>query len=280
MKSRIRAVRRLIAFAALTGALVMIGAVASAGADVTAPEAPAPVEGPWSGVTSIGLPVSFRVEGGNVIDAHFGFGWGECGDFTSHDANTDPIDPEGNWSFDAPEGQTIEGSFVAPDRVEGRVLAVERQTPGCEATHAHFFAVPGTVTPPAPPQIYAVQNVNTGYQERNPVWIFLGRRSSFFIGTLRWENFGKSVAHATGEAGIQRFKREWSPHAAVTLSRPVPDGPGKEVYSLLRFTLRGGVPAGYPRQGWFKFDRHGLVSSSDGRWPGGPGYTGKHHRSR
>jgi hypothetical protein len=81
-----------------------------------------PVEGPWSGTTSVGLPVDFRVEGGNVVDASFGFHWGECGDFTSHVPNTDPIDPEGHWSFAAPEGQTIEGSFVAPDRVEGRVL--------------------------------------------------------------------------------------------------------------------------------------------------------------
>jgi hypothetical protein len=275
MKSTRRPLRRLVAFAASTCALVAIGAAANAGA-----EAPVPVEGPWSGVTSIGLPVNFRVEGGNVVDAHFGFNWGYCGNFNSHDQNTDPIDPEGHWSFDAPEGQAIEGTFVAPDRVEGTVTAVSRMTPGCPATRATFVAVLGEVPPPAPVQIYAVQNVNTGHQERKPVRIFLGRGSSFLIRTLRWENFGKSIAHATGEAEIQRFKRERSPLATVTLSRLVSDGPGKKVYSLLRFTLRGGVPPGYPRKGWFKFDRHGLVSSSDGRWPGGPGYTGKHHRRR
>jgi hypothetical protein len=28
-----------------------------------------PVEGSWSGVTSVGLPVSFKVEGANVVDS-------------------------------------------------------------------------------------------------------------------------------------------------------------------------------------------------------------------
>ena len=100
-------------------------------------------------------------------------------------------------------------------------------TPGCPATRATFVAVAGQVPPPAPVQIYAVQNVNTGYQGRKPVWIFLGRGSSFVIGTLRWENFGESVAQATGEAEIDRFKREWSPQATVTLSRLVPTARGK-----------------------------------------------------
>jgi hypothetical protein len=269
---RIRTLAMALAATAVS-VVVLAGGIGGARA-----EAIVPVEGQWTGITSVGLPVGFRVEGGNVVDAHFGFNWGECGSFTSHDANTDPIDPEGHWSFDAPEGQTIEGTFVAPERVEGKVLSVERMTPGCQATHAGFAAIPGDVPPPSPPQIYVVQNVNTGYQERDPTWIFLGHGESFLIGALRWEDFGKSVAHATGQAGIRRFKQEWAPHATVTLSRPVPDGRHKEVYSRLHFTLRGAVPAGYPHRGWFRFDRHGLVSSSDGRWPGGPGYTARHHR--
>jgi hypothetical protein len=225
-------------------------------------EAVVPVEGPWSGTTSVGLPVHFRVEGGSVVDATFGFHWGECGDFTSHLPNTDPIDPEGRWSFAAPEGQTIEGSFVAPDRVEGRVLTVERLTPGCEETHAGFVAIPGDVPPPTPPQIYAVQNVITSYKARSPTWIIFGKGVSFLIGDLSWHDFGKPVARATGEAGIRRFKREWSPKAWVKLSRPIPDGPGRELYSVLRFHLRGAVPPHFPHSGWFKFDRHGVVASS------------------
>jgi hypothetical protein len=271
--SSVRSLARAVGLAAATCALGLVCAGGSAAA-----EAVVPVEGPWTGTTSVGLPVHFEVEGDNVLDATFGFHWGECGNFTSREPNTDPIDPEGHWSFDAPEGQTIEGSFIAPDRVEGRVVTVERTTPGCPETHAGFVAVPGEIPPPTAPQIYAVQNVITGYKERSPTWIFLGRGGSFLIGTLTWQDFGKSVAHATGEAGIRRFKREWSPKAVVTLSRPIPDGAGRDIYSRLRFSLHGSVPPRFPHKGWFKFDRHGVVASSDSRWPGGPGYTGRHSR--
>jgi hypothetical protein len=262
----------MAALAATTCALVAIGAAARAGAEVAA------VEGPWSGVTSVGLPVSFRVEGGNVVDAHFGFHWGYCGNFSSHDPNIDPIDPEGRWSFDSPEGQTIEGAFVAPDRVEGSVATVGRMTPGCPATKATFVAVSGEVPPPTPLQYYATTNSLTGSQLRLPEMVYLGRFISFFLFHMHWRDWGRSVAVGTGHASIRVFKREWSPKARVKLSKPIADGPSRRLYSLLRFSLEGRLPAGYPRMGWFKFDPGGVVSSSDRRWPGGPGYTGKHHR--
>jgi hypothetical protein len=251
-------------------ALVSIGAVAGARADPSVP-----VEGPWSGVTSIGLPVSFRVEGGNVVDAHFGFHWGYCGDFNSSVQNTDPIDPEGHWSFDSPEGQAIEGNF-APDRVEGTVTSVSRMTPGCPATSATFVAVAGEVPPPTPLQYFATRDSLTGTQLRQPELIYLGRFISFFLFHMKWSDWGKSVAVGTGEASIRVFKQEWNTSARVMLSKPIHDGPSRRLYSLLRFTLQGRLPKGYPRTGWFKFDQGGVVSSSDGRWPGGPGYTGKH----
>jgi hypothetical protein len=271
-KSTLDSLRRLVAFAAATCASVAIGVPAGAGA-----EAPVPVEGPWSGVTSIGLPVDFRVEGGNVVDAHFGFHWGYCGNFNSHDQNTDPIDPEGHWSFDAPEGQAIEGTFVAPDRAEGTVTAVSRMTPGCPGTSATFVAVPGEVPPPTPLQYFATRNSLTGTQLRLPEMIYLGRFISFFLFHMQWSDWGKSVAFGTGHASIRVFKREWEPTVRVKLCKPIYDGPSRKLYSLLRFSLQGPLPAGYPRTGWFKFDAGGVVSSSDRRWPGGPGYTGKHH---
>jgi hypothetical protein len=135
-------------------------------------------------------------------------------------------------------------------------------TPGCPATHAGFVAIPGEVPPPTAPQIYAVQNVVTGYKERSPTWIFLGRGSSFILDTLRWQTFGKSVARATGEATIRRFKREWNPKARLELSRPIPDGQGRDIYSMLRFSLRGPVPKHFPHAGWVKLDRHGVVATS------------------
>jgi hypothetical protein len=245
--------------AALACALVFGCGLGSAGASA---ETVVPVEGPWSGTSSVGLPVHFKVEGGNVVDTVFHFHWGECGNFTSNPVPSLPIDAEGHWSYDAPEGQTIEGTFVTPERIEGTITTVERMTPGCEATHAGFVAIPGEVPPPTAPQIYAVQNVMTGYKERSPTWIFLGRGSSFILDTLRWQTFGKGVARATGEASIRRSKREWNPKARLELSRPIPDGSGRDIYSLLRFSLRGPVPAHFPHSGWFKFNRHGVVATS------------------
>jgi hypothetical protein len=225
-------------------------------------EAVVPVEGPWSGTSSVGLPVHFRVEGGNVVDTVFRFHWGECGNLTSNPVPALPIDPEGHWSYDAPEGQTIEGTFVAPERLEGMIATVERMTPGCEGTRVGFLAVPGVVPPPQPPQIYAVGNALTGHRQRKPLWIFLGKGASFVLVTVRWGTFGRSVARGGGEASIRRSGREWRPKARVELSRPIADGPGRELYSMLRFSLRGPVPPHFRHAGWVKFDRHGVVASS------------------
>src|SRR5882672_8825118 len=120
-----------------------------------------PVEGGWVATTSVGLPVSFEVKEGNVLNAHFRFNWGFCGTYESHLPNTDPIDANGHWSFMDSRGQTIEGTFVAPDRVEGTVVALERELPGCPHTRATFVAAPGAVPPYVKPQVFAVQNANT-----------------------------------------------------------------------------------------------------------------------
>jgi len=256
-RAKLGALAATVAVTVSTFALLLLGGATSARA-----EAPVPAQGPWSGVSSVGLPVHFRVEGRNIVGTFFRFHWGECGDFASNPVPALPIDTEGHWSYAAPEGQTIEGTFVSPERLEGRITTVERMTPGCEETRATFVAIPGEVPPPSPPQVYAVQNVMTGFRERDPTWIFLGRGFSFVLDTLTWQTFGKGVARATGDAAIRRSGREWTPHSRVELSRLIPDGGHREIYSMVRFTLAGPTPPGFPHSGWVRLDRHGVVATS------------------
>lgn len=212
-------------------------------------EAIVPVEGGWVATTSAGLPVSFEVQGTNVLNAHFGFSWGFCGNYESHLPNTDPIDANGHWSFLDTRGQTIEATFVAPDKAEGTIDAVERQLPGCPHTHATFVAAPGTIPPYVSPLVFAVQNTITGDIAKRPSDIYLGKNLSFVLAGLKWQSFGGPRAYATGKAGIRRGEREWHPRASVRLSSLVEDGPYKRVYSVLRYVLRGHVPRGFERHG-------------------------------
>jgi hypothetical protein len=216
---------------------------------VAGAESIVPVEGGWVATTSVGLPVSFEVKGGNVLNAHFGFKWGFCGSYESHLPNVDPIDAGGHWSFLDTRGQTIEATFVAPDRAEGTVVAVERELPGCPHTQATFVAAPGEVPPNVKPQVFAVQNANTGHIARQPTEIVLGKNRSFAFFGLDWRSFGASKAYAVGRAEIRRGRREWNPRASVWLSSLIEDGPGKQVYSRVRYVLHGPVPRGFPRRG-------------------------------
>lgn len=90
------------------------------GASVVEAEGIVPVEGGWVATTSVGLPVSFEVKEGNVLNAHFRFNWGFCGTYESHLPNTNPIDANGHWSFEDPRGQTVEATFVAPTGPKAR----------------------------------------------------------------------------------------------------------------------------------------------------------------
>jgi hypothetical protein len=209
-----------------------------------------PVEGPWVATTSVGLPVSFEVKEGNVLNAHFRFKWGFCGTYESHLPNTDPIDANGHWSFLDTRGQTIEGTFVAPDRVEGTVVAVERELPSCPHTRATFVAAPGEVPPFVKPQVFAVQNANTGHISRRPSEIVLTKHGSFSFYGLKWQSFGGRIARATGRASIRRGKQEWNPRASVRLSFLIEDGPDKRIYSIVRYVLHGSVPHGFADHGF------------------------------
>lgn len=134
---------------------VLIALALASGTGVAQAEAVAPVEGAWKGETSAGLPVSFEVEGGRVVNTRFRFRWGFCGTFESHDPRASlEIDESGHWLFQDPRGQTLEGTFVAPDRVEGKIVSVERQLPGCPRTEATFTAAP---LPPNPESMAAAR---------------------------------------------------------------------------------------------------------------------------
>jgi hypothetical protein len=140
-------VRRAILLLILT---VVLGA-----AGTTAAASVVPVEGAWQGETSAGLPVHFGVAGGRVLNTRFQFDWGFCGTYGSHDERANlAIDPAGHWTFEDPRGQTLEGTFVAPDRVEGKVISVERELPGCPRTEATFTAAP---VPPNPESMAAAR---------------------------------------------------------------------------------------------------------------------------
>jgi hypothetical protein len=128
---------------ALTAALLLTIGVAAARA-----EAVVPVEGSWGGESSAGLPVHFGVAGGHVVNPRFKFSWGFCGTYESSWPGIEfGIDANGHWKIEDSRGQTLEATFVAPDRVEGTIVAVERMLPGCPRTEATFTAAP---IPPNP----------------------------------------------------------------------------------------------------------------------------------
>ena len=114
-----------------------------------------PVEGSWGGESSDGLPVHFGVEGGRVVNPRFKFDWGFCGTYESNWPGIEfEIDPNGHWKVEDSRGQTLEATFVAPDRVEGTIVAIERMLPGCPRTEATFTAAP---IPPNPESFAAAR---------------------------------------------------------------------------------------------------------------------------
>jgi hypothetical protein len=102
-----------------------------------------PVEGGWKGRTSQGLPVYFGVREGHVVNTRYRFRWGFCGVFTNHRKGAHlEVDPAAHWVIADSRGSTLEGTFLAPNLVEGTVTAVERMLPGCPAVTAPFVASP------------------------------------------------------------------------------------------------------------------------------------------
>jgi hypothetical protein len=115
----------------------------------------APVEGRWGGESPAGLPIYFAVAGGQVVDVRFTFRWGFCGTFELPGPSTGlTVDPSGHWGFDDPRGQTVDATFTAPDRADGKIVSVERMLPSCPRSEAAFTAAP---LPPNPETLEAAR---------------------------------------------------------------------------------------------------------------------------
>jgi hypothetical protein len=127
--------------------------VLTLGAGSVRAQAAVPVEGSWKGESSAHLPLSFGVQAGQVVNLRFKFSWGFCGTFESS-GNSAAIDANGHWVFEDPRGQTVEGTFTAPDQVEGKIVSVERELPGCPRTEAAFTGAP---VPPNPESLAAAR---------------------------------------------------------------------------------------------------------------------------
>ncbi|HEY5054391.1 MAG TPA: hypothetical protein VII45_13390 [Solirubrobacterales bacterium] len=124
---------------ALVAGFALAGSVGVA----TAAEGIEPVEGGWKGETRQGLPVYFGVRDGRVINTRYRFHWGFCGTYGSHEKKASlETDPTGHWIIKDSRGSSFEGTFIAPNRVEGMVLVEEREFPGCPKVVAPFVASP------------------------------------------------------------------------------------------------------------------------------------------
>ncbi|HEY2479337.1 MAG TPA: hypothetical protein VGI17_11485 [Solirubrobacterales bacterium] len=218
--------------------------VVSAGAGA---EGIVPVEGPWHATTSAGLPVSFEVKGGQVVDPRFRFNWGFCGTYESERGPVVPIDPNGHWKHEDGGGPYIEATFVAPDRAEGVVIAPSRLTPGCPKTQATFVAEPGAAPFKVPVSV-VLAAVGTRHYAQKPRRMVLKRDGSIRFYDLHWTGWGREVTRATGRAYLRRGRLVRRPRVNVTLTELV-EGGEQKVYLLLDYRLHGRVPPGFSRRG-------------------------------
>jgi hypothetical protein len=214
---------------------------AGAGADGVAP-----TEGPWHATTSAGLPVSFEVVGGQVLNIQFRFKWGFCGTYTSHPGLA-AIEANGHWKAEDGAGPYIEGTFTAPDRAEGIAVAPSRMTPGCPHTQEIFTAEPGAA-PFKEPEVVVLATVGKGRYAKEPKTMVLKRDGSMRFEHLHWHHWGGEVTHATGRAVIAVGRVTRRPRVSVTLEEPV-EGGEQSVYLFLRYTLKGRVPPGFRHKG-------------------------------
>jgi hypothetical protein len=205
-----------------------------------------PVEGPWHGITSAGLPIQFEVKEGQVTGARFRFRWGFCGTYTTQTPPTG-VDSGGHWKAEDGATTYAEGTFTAPDRAEGVVVAPSRMTPSCPRTEAGFTAEPGAA-PFQEPEAVVLAVVGKHKYGRTPKTIVLKRDGSMRFERLRWHGWGEEVTKATGRAfiGVGRVIRR--PKVTVTLSELV-EGGEQKVYLVLAYRLHGKVPPGFSHHG-------------------------------
>lgn len=220
-----------------------------------------PVEGIWTGETQAGLPVSFEVKEGQVVNARFRFRWGFCETFDSAEPKSTPIDASGSWKYLDIHGPWMQGTFAAPDRVSGTVVAPSRSTPGCPLSEVTFVAAPGAPAPVAEPKVRVVVEPVTGALAERPSKISPYEKFEFeatsdlYFYALEWQSFGGPVARATGRGYTRWYflnggKEVKRPHVTLRLSRLVRRG-ANLVYTRLHFAFDGSVSPHFPREGSF-----------------------------
>lgn len=238
-----------------TAALLAALACSLAGAaGARAAKGVVPAEGEWLGITTGGLPVSFTVAGGRVSDVHFSFEWGSCGRYEATgerpaSARIDPVIAQ--WDILNPFGEYISGSFLAPERLEGRLVGIERdhERPFCPHAEENYAAELGRVPTYVRPQVYAIEDRRNGHQATRPHEIRI--RPGLVFRKLHWETFSLPVARGSAQIVIRGpHGKAFEPVAHLTLTELVPRGEG-ETYKRLGYRLYGHLPPGTPRRGAF-----------------------------
>ncbi len=236
---------RRIALLACVLALACIAA--PAGADGIAP-----TEGGWRGLSAAGLPLSFDVREGHVVNARFKFRWGFCGTFLSVTGGDATIDPSGHWKTEDSRGPWIEASFVAPDRAEGVVGAPSRMLPGCPLIESHFTATPGEPFPE--PEARVRDSITSEHLARRPHRMILSADGSFYIRKIHWQTFGGALARGTGIAYARTGcitcpgREVAHPRARLRLTH-LEDHGLHRVYEEVHYILAGPLPQGFTHRG-------------------------------
>ncbi len=224
----------------------------SCGTSSARAEAVVPVEGSWRAMTSAGLPISFEVKEGQVVDARFKFRWGFCGTFESALGQSTTIDAAGHWKYLDSRGPWIEGTFLAADRVEGKVVAPSRMLPGCPQTEATFTAMPGEPLPE--PEVRVKDNISSEHLAKRPPKMILSADGSFYLYAIKWKSFGGPVARATAvaytRAGCMTCPGREVAHPRVKLWLTDLTLSGEyRVYGRIQYVLLGPRPAGFTHRG-------------------------------
>jgi hypothetical protein len=243
-------VRRPAAVTCVAMAIVValcVGPVGAGGETVV------PVEGPWHATTSAGLPVGFEVGSGQVIDPRWRFKWGFCGSFENATSAVVPVNSGGYWKYTDLRGPWIEGTFVAPNRLEGTVTAPSRMLPGCPESQATFVAEPGASSFKQQRAV-VLASVVTRRLASAPRRMVLRRDGSLRFYRLDWQNFGEGVARATGRAFLRagcrhcRDKVVRRPRVVAYLNGLTQQG-GDRRYLHVAYRFVGPIPPGFSRNG-------------------------------
>jgi len=236
-------------------ALCLIGGATAAQAGTATP-----VEGTWSATTSAGLPITFEVKAGQVVNARFKFRWGFCGVFEGGEKKSVPIEPSGHWKFPDLRGPWIEGDFLEPNSAQGLVVAPSRMLPGCPETKANFIATPGPDLLPEkepeirPTKVRAARSITNDQLATRPHKITLSADGSFYLYKIHWKSFGGDEARAVGRAYLRTGcstcpNREVErPRVGIRLVHLVDQG-NFRVYEHLSYVLQGPVPRGFEHRG-------------------------------